>query len=111
MADQLKKDIPGFEGTSDLFNDLVSSGESLVKKYKNPIEQANDIIKGDKPTALKPIRATQKSFDKEKYDDIVDFISIYRGDGVSLEDIQNQLLEDYPDDQELVRHALSKWAE
>jgi len=107
----IKKDIPGFEGTSDAFNSLVNKGEKLVQKYKSPLEQANDIIKGDKPTALKPIRATQQAFDKEKFDDIIDFISIYRGDGVSLEDIQNQLLEDYPDDQELVRHALSKWAE
>ena len=50
------KDIPGFEGTSDSFNDLVSSGESLVKKYKNPIEQSEAIQKeSEKPLHVRSL--------------------------------------------------------
>ena len=45
MADNIKKDIPGFEGTGDAFGNLVSSGESLIKKYKSPIEQSEAIQK------------------------------------------------------------------
>lgn len=64
------------------------------------------------PNIQKPNIQKVKNWDENKYNEIVDFISTYRGDNVSLGDIQNQLLEDYgPDYEDLVRHAISKWAE
>ena len=53
-----------------------------------------------------------KNWDENKYNDMIDYISLYRGDGVDMGDIQNQLLSDYGKDYEdLVKYALSKWAE
>lgn len=74
--------------------------------YKSPLEQSEAL--NQLPQGTQKI----KNWDEDKYNEIVDFISTYRGDGVPLGDIQNQLLEDYgPEYTDLVRHALSKWAE
>lgn len=90
--ERLNKDLP--------FQKLKYKPQEV---FKNPLAQSEALI---------PQQTKVKNWDEDKYNEIVDFISTYRGDNVPLGDIQNQLLEDYGSDYEdLVRYALDKWAE
>ncbi len=91
--------------------DLAKINAANAKVYKSPLEQSQAIVSSG-INLTPPSQGRVKNYDQDKFEDIIDFISINRADNVPLGDIQNQLLEDYgPDYEELVRHALSKWAE
>lgn len=108
-ADQLAdKMVSGFEGdptanmTSDEYREYLMNEKGWDKSAAD--RQVN-LFYPNQPAKV-------KNWNEKKYNDIVDFISIYRGDGVPMGDIQNQLLEDYGSEYEdLIRYAVSKWAE
>lgn len=86
----------------DAFKKLQDYGEEVLPEEMKELGDAITIRDN----------AHVKNFDLNKFNDIIDKIDYGRANKQSLGSIQDSLLKEYgPDYEDLVRHALSKWAE